>query len=116
MSVAEGDSTGHEGLVDGKWVVPAAVAQAALAKALQRVAAEFRHAVAAAGIGATGLIGPDGIVREGYAFTGYRGTDWAAVATEAGFTGPVRVLNDARAAAWAEYARASAAVMVHSST
>ncbi len=57
------------------------------------------------GIGATGLIGPDGIVREGYAFTGYRGTDWAAVAAEAGFRGPVRVLNDARAAAWAEYAR-----------
>lgn len=95
-----------EGLVDGKWVVPAAVAQAALQKALHRVAESFAMPVAALGIGATGLIGPDGTVREGYAFTGYRGTDWAAVAAKAGFNGPVQVLNDARAAAWAEYARA----------
>jgi predicted NBD/HSP70 family sugar kinase len=95
-----------EGLVDDKWVVPAAVAQAALAKALHRVAESFAMPVAALGIGATGLIGPDGTVREGYAFTGYRGTDWAAVAAKAGFNGPVQVLNDARAAAWAEYARA----------
>jgi predicted NBD/HSP70 family sugar kinase len=92
----------------GKWVVPAAVAQAALAKVLRRIETGFPHPVAAAGIGATGLIGRDGIVKEGYAFAGYRGVDWAAVAAEAGFGGAVRVLNDARAGAWAEYAAAGA--------
>jgi predicted NBD/HSP70 family sugar kinase len=102
--VAAGDSPSG-GLVDTAWVVPAAVAQAALAKSLHRVAGSFTMPVAAAGIAATGLIGPDGIVREGYAFTGYRGADWAAVAAAAGFRGPIRVLNDARAAAWAEYVR-----------
>jgi predicted NBD/HSP70 family sugar kinase len=106
---AEGDCP-SEGLVDGKWVVPAPVAKTAFEKALQQVARSFAIPVAAAGIGATGLIGPDGIVREGYAFTGYRGTDWAAVAAEAGFKDPVQVLNDARAAAWAEYARENARI------
>lgn len=92
-------------LLDGQWVVPAAVAREALLQALRRLAASFRGEVAAVGIGATGLIGLDGVVRAGYAFTGYHGTDWAAVAAQAGYTCPVRVLNDARAAAWAEYAR-----------
>lgn len=102
--VVAGDSA-TSGLVDGKRVVPAAVAHTALKQVLRRVAAGFSKPVAAAGIGATGLIGHDGLVREGYAFSSYRGTDWAAVAREAGFRGPVRVLNDARAAAWAEYVR-----------
>ncbi len=92
-------------LLDGQWVVPAAVAREALLQALRRLAASFQGEVAAVGIGATGLIGLDGVVRTGYAFTGYHGTDWAAVAAQAGYTCPVRVLNDARAAAWAEYAR-----------
>ncbi len=103
--VAAGDNP-SAGLVADKWIVPAAVARAALAKSLHRVAGSFTMPVAAGGIGATGLIGPDGIVREGYAFSGYRGTDWAAIAAEAGFRGPIQVLNDARAAAWAEYVRA----------
>jgi predicted NBD/HSP70 family sugar kinase len=102
--VTPGDGP-SEGLVDDEWVVPAAVARAALKKALHRVAGSFSAPVVALGIGATGLIGPDGIVREGYAFTGYHGTDWAAAAAEAGFRGAIGVLNDARAAAWAEYAR-----------
>lgn len=93
------------GLVDDGWVVPAAVAQATLKQVLRRAAEGFAMPVAAVGIGATGLIGRDGIVREGYAFSGYRGVDWAAVVKEGGFGGTVRVLNDARAAAWAEYAR-----------
>ncbi len=92
-------------LTEDEWIVPAAVAQTALRKALARIATDFSGPVAAIGIGATGLIGRDGIVREGYAFSGYRGTDWAAVATGAGFRVPVCVLNDARAAAWAEYVR-----------
>lgn len=92
-------------LVDDGWVVPAAVAQATLKRVLRRTAEGFAMPVAAVGIGATGLIGRDGIVREGYAFSGYRGVDWAAVVKEGGFGGTVRVLNDARAAAWAEYAR-----------
>ncbi|MFN8465787.1 MAG: ROK family protein [Caldilineaceae bacterium] len=91
---------------EDRWTVPAAAAQTALKKALARIATGFSGSIAGIGIGATGLIGRDGIVREGYAFTGYRGTDWAAVAREAGFEGRVLVLNDARAAAWAEYARA----------
>ena len=103
-AVAAADSP-RAGLVDDAWVVPASVARAALAKSLQRIAGSFTMPVAAAGIGATGLIGPDGIVREGYAFSGYRGTDWTAAAAEAGFQGPIQVLNDARAAAWAEYVR-----------
>jgi predicted NBD/HSP70 family sugar kinase len=111
---AESDNP-SAGLVDGRWVIPAAVARAALEKALHRIARSFSAPVAAIGIGATGLIGHDGVVREGYAFTGYRGMDWAAVAKEAGFKGPVRVLNDARAAAWAEYARSgrSAGAFLH---
>ncbi|MFN8464202.1 MAG: ROK family protein [Caldilineaceae bacterium] len=103
--VPSGDSPSAS-LVDDAWVVPAAVARAALTKSLQRIAGSFTMPVAAAGIGATGLIGPDGIVREGYAFSGYCGTNWAAAAAAAGFRGPIQVLNDARAAAWAEYVRA----------
>jgi predicted NBD/HSP70 family sugar kinase len=91
--------------VDGKWVVPAAIAQTALRKALRRIDAGFSDPIAAVGIGATGLIGPNGIVNEGYAFSGYRGLDWAAVAAQAGYGRGVRVLNDARAGAWAEYVR-----------
>ena len=102
--VVRGDSPASD-LVDGKWVVPATVAQVTLKQVLSLVAESFSPPVAAVGIGATGLIGHDGIVREGYAFAGYRNTDWAAVAKETGFGGPVRVLNDARAAAWAEYTR-----------
>ena len=64
-----------------------------------------RDPIAAVGIGATGLIGPNGIVNEGRAFTGYRGLDWAAVAAQAGYGRAVRVLNDARAGAWSEYVR-----------
>lgn len=99
-----GDGTTN-GLVDGKWVIPASVAQATLKRVMRRVTESFPLPVAAVGIGATGLIGHDGIVREGYAFSGYRGVDWAAVVKEEGFGRPVRVLNDARAAAWAEFAR-----------
>jgi predicted NBD/HSP70 family sugar kinase len=91
---------------DGTWVVPAAMAQTALYKALRRIAALCREPIAAVGIGATGLIGPNGIVNEGRAFTGYRGLDWAAVAAQAGYGRAVRVLNDARAGAWSEYGRA----------
>ncbi len=42
--VADGRQPDANGLVDGKWVVPAAVAQAALKKVLQPGCRRFRHA------------------------------------------------------------------------
>jgi predicted NBD/HSP70 family sugar kinase len=100
---AQPASGGRSVLVAADQVVPAAVAQEALRRALRRIVRGFGGKLAAVGIGATGLIDRSGIVTEGYAFSDYPGTDWGAVAADAGFPEHVQVLNDARAGAWAEY-------------